>query len=148
VPAAPAPLLALAFQPSKTGLPMPLTRDRIIGHDIERLAFRFTMLNGVDTVECQISDAAMDELGGTKGTESMARQAQFLALRDAVEGIASDMFDRMSVVKGRIIRIFTKHVQKSPPLPAERVATGLEASGDRAASLRVIVETRSASAPR
>jgi uncharacterized protein DUF1488 len=127
---------------------MPLTRDRIIGHDIERLAFRFTMLNGVDTVECQISDAAMDELGGTKGTESMARQAQFLALRDAVEGIASDMFDRMSVVKGRIIRIFTKHVQKSPPLPAERIATGLEASGDRAASLRVIVETRSASAPR
>ena len=86
---------------------MPLTRDRIIGHDIERLAFRFTMLNGVDTVECQISDAAMDELGGTRGTESMARQAQFLALRDAVEGIASEMFDRVPVVKGRIIRIFT-----------------------------------------
>ena len=31
------------------------------------------MLNAVDTVECQISDAAMDELAGTKGTESMAR---------------------------------------------------------------------------
>jgi len=46
---------------------MPLTRDRIIGHDNERLAFRFTMLNAADTVECQISDAAMDELAGTKG---------------------------------------------------------------------------------
>ena len=41
---------------------MPLTRDRIIGHDNERLAFRFTMLNNADTVECQISDAALDEL--------------------------------------------------------------------------------------
>jgi hypothetical protein len=127
---------------------MPLTRDRIIGHDIERLAFRFTMLNGIDTVECQISDAAMDELGGTRGTESMARQAQFLALRDAVEGIASDMFDRMSVVKGRIIRIFTKHVQKSLPLLAERIANGSEAGEDNAPSLRLIVETRPASAPR
>ena len=67
------------------------------------------MLNAADTVECQISDAAMDELAGTKGTESMARQAQFLALRDAVEGIASDMFDKVPLVKGRVIRIFTKH---------------------------------------
>ena len=91
---------------------MPLTRDRIIGHDNERLAFRFTMLNAADTVECQISDAALDELGGVKGTESIARQAQFLALRDAVEGIASDMFDRVPVIKGRVIRIFTKHIPK------------------------------------
>ena len=127
---------------------MPLTRDRIIGHDIERLAFRFTMLNGVDTVECQISDAAMDELGGTKGTESMARQAQFLALRDAVEGVASDMFDRMSVVKGRIIRIFTKHVQKPPPLPAERIGAAAEPGVDSAVSLRLITETRPANPPR
>ena len=125
---------------------MPLTRDRIIGHDTERLAFRFTMLNGVDTVECQISDAAMDELGGTRGTESMARQAQFLALRDAVEGIASEMFDRVPVVKGRIIRIFTKHVQKPPPLPAERIATETEPGTDHAASLRLIVDTRPSSA--
>ena len=73
---------------------MPLTRDRIIGHDNERLAFKFTMLNNEATVECQISDAAMDELAGVKGTESIARQAQFLALRDAVEGIASDIFDK------------------------------------------------------
>jgi len=93
---------------------MPLTRDRIIGHDLERLAFRFTMLNGADTVECQVSDAAMDELAGTRGTESMARQAQFLALRDAVEGIASDMFDRVPLVKGRVIRIFTKHIKGAP----------------------------------
>ena len=106
------------------------------------------MLNGGDIVECQISDAAMDELGGTKGTESMARQAQFVTLRDAVEGIASNMFDRMTVVKGRVIRIFTKHVQKSPPSPAERIATGVEPGADNAASLRIIVETRPTSTAR
>ena len=106
------------------------------------------MLNGHDVVECQISDAAMDELGGTRGTESMARQAQFVALRDVVEGVASEMFDRMTVVKGRVIRIFTKHVQKSLPSPAERIAAGAEQDADNAASLRIIVETRPANATR
>jgi uncharacterized protein DUF1488 len=129
---------------------MPLTRDRIIGHDNERLAFRFTMLNADDTVECQISDAAMDELAGTRGTESMARQAQFLALRDAVEAIASDMFDRVLVVKGRVIRIFTKDIQKSPSSLAAPIATRSEpdadADADKTVSVRVIAETRSASA--
>jgi hypothetical protein len=91
---------------------MPLTRGRIIGHDNERLAFKFTMQNDDETIECQISDAAMDELEGVKGTQSIARQAQFLALRDAVEGLASDIFDKAPAVKGRVIRIFTKHIQR------------------------------------
>ena len=125
---------------------MPLTRDRIIGHDNERLAFRFTMLNAADTVECQISDAALDELGGVKGTESIARQAQFLALRDAVEGIASDMFDRVPVIKGRVIRIFTKDIQKLPSSLADPIATGAERGADQTASLRAVAEARPASA--
>ncbi|MDI1263231.1 MAG: DUF1488 family protein [bacterium] len=94
---------------------MPLIRDQIVGHDIERLAFKFTMLDGEVRVECQISDAAMDELAGTWGTESMARQAQFLTFRDAIEGIASNMFDRAPVVKGRVVRIFTKDIPALPP---------------------------------
>jgi len=68
-----------------------------------------------------------------------------VALRDAIEGIASDMFDRMTVVKGRVIRIFTKHVQKSLPSPADRIATGAEPDAENSASLRLIVETRPAS---
>ena len=104
------------------------------------------MLNEADTVECQISDAAMDELAGTRGTESMARQAQFLALRDAVEGIASDMFDKVPVVKGRIIRIFTKDVQKSSSALTAPTASGPELETDKTASLRIIAETRPASA--
>ena len=91
---------------------MPLTRGRIGGYDSERMAFGFTMMNGDQEIECQISDAAMDELAGTRGTASMARQAQFVALRDAVERIASDIFDGAPVVKGATIRIFTKHIPK------------------------------------
>jgi len=125
---------------------MPLTRDRIIGHDNERLAFRFTMLSNADTVECQISDAALDELGGVKGTESMARQAQFLSLRDAVEGIASELFDKGPCFKGQIVRIFTKHIQKSPPPLADPIPAGPGPDLDNAAPLRVIAETRPASA--
>ena len=91
---------------------MPLTRDKIIGHDIERLAFRFTMLDNNETVQCQISDAAMDDLAGMKGTETSARQAQFLSLRDTVERIASDLYDEAPRFKGYVVRIFTKHLER------------------------------------
>jgi hypothetical protein len=47
------------------------------------------MMNGGERVECQISDAAMDELAGVRGTPSIARQAQFVAHRDTVDQIAS-----------------------------------------------------------
>jgi Protein of unknown function (DUF1488) len=125
---------------------MPLTRDRIIGHDNERLAFRFTMLNEADTVECQISDAALDALGGVRGTESIARQAQFLSLRDAVESIASELFDKGPCVKGQVVRIFTKHILKPPPPPADLIDAGPTVDTEQAASLRIIAEARPASA--
>ncbi len=91
---------------------MPLTRDKIVGHDSERLAFKFTMLNDGKVVQCQISDVALDDLAGTKGTEASARQAQFLSLRDAVEKIASDLFAQAPPVEGYVIRIFAKHVKR------------------------------------
>ena len=91
---------------------MSLMRDKIIGHDRERLAFQFTMLNGASVVPCQISDAAMDELAGTTGTESSARQAQFLSLRDDIEKIASDLFAKGPPVEGLAIRIFAKHIKR------------------------------------
>ena len=89
---------------------MPLTRGRIIGYDDERLAFGFTMLDGGETVDCQISDAAMDELAGVRGSPSTARQGQFLEHRDAIEKIASDFFDAGRKVKGSVVRIFTRHI--------------------------------------
>ncbi len=94
--------------------PMPLIRNKIVGYDDERLAFKFTMLseNSGETVECQISDAAMDELAGVKGTESIARQAQFLSLRDTIERIASGIFDEAPRFRGYVVRIFTKHIAR------------------------------------
>ena len=89
---------------------MPLTRDKIIGHDLERLAFRFTMLNDGEVVQCQISDAAMDELAGMQGTESSARQAQFLSLRETIERIASDLYDEAPRFQGYVVRIFMRHL--------------------------------------
>ncbi len=89
---------------------MPLTRGRIVGYDDERLAYGFTMLNGGDTVDCQISDAAMDELAGVRGSPSTARQDQFVQHRDAIEQIASRLYDDTRPVKGAVVRIFTKHI--------------------------------------
>lgn len=89
---------------------MPLARDRIIGHDLERLGFRFTMMNDGDVVHCQISDAAMDELAGMQGTESSARQAQFMSLRETIERLASDLYDEAPRFKGYVVRIFTRHL--------------------------------------
>jgi hypothetical protein len=89
---------------------MPLMRDKIIGHDLERLAFRFTMISEDEVVQCQISDAAMDELAGMQGTESSARQAQFLSLRETIERIASDLYDEAPRVHGYVVRIFMRHL--------------------------------------
>src|SRR5271169_3320947 len=73
------------------GFSMPLRRGQIVGHDNERLAFAFTMMNDGETVQCQISDAAMDELAEAKGTPSIERQAQLVAHRDTIDRIASDL---------------------------------------------------------
>ena len=90
---------------------MPLTRGEIVGHDNERLAFAFTMLDDGETVQCQISDAAMDELAAAKGTPSTERQAQFVAHRDTIERIASDLFDQAPRIKGYVVRLFSKHIE-------------------------------------
>jgi len=90
---------------------MPLTRGQIVGHDEGRLAFAFTMMSDGEAVQCQISDAAMDELAETKSTPSIERQAQFMAHRDAIEQIASSLYDKAPRIKGYVVRIFTKHIQ-------------------------------------
>ena len=89
---------------------MPLISHEIEGHDEERHAFRFSMLNDDQVVMCQISDAALDELAGAKGTESSARMEQFLALREKIEQTASQLFDEKPVLRGAVIRIFSKHL--------------------------------------
>jgi hypothetical protein len=91
---------------------MPLTRGQIVGYDHERLAFRFTMMNADETVDCQISDAAMAELIGAVGSPHRVREAQFLAHREAIENLASELFDAAGAVRGSAVRIFSKHILK------------------------------------
>jgi hypothetical protein len=91
---------------------MPLTRGRSLAYDHEQMAFKFEMLDGVDTVECQVSAPAMDELAGGKGTLPSDREAQFLRYRGEIEHIASAVFDEGAFPKGAVVCIFWKHVRK------------------------------------
>jgi hypothetical protein len=87
---------------------MPLKRGSIIGHDAGRMTFRFTMLRPDGKIAgCGISSAAMDDLSGTKGASPEERCSQFEDLRDKIEQIASDIFDRNATNQ---VRIFSKHV--------------------------------------
>jgi hypothetical protein len=87
---------------------MPLTRGSIIGYDAVRMTFRFTMLRpDARIVDCEVSGPAMDYMIGTKGGSLEERHSQFAELRDKIEQIASDMFDRDATY---LVRIFAKHV--------------------------------------
>jgi hypothetical protein len=91
---------------------MPLTRGSILGYDNERMAFGFSMLNGGEEVQCQISAAAIDEfVGGPRGSY-VDRQTQFSQLRETIERLASDKFDAGAVVRGSVVRIFAKDIPK------------------------------------
>jgi hypothetical protein len=91
---------------------MPLTRGRIVGYDVNRMAFEFTMMADATTVVCQISSAALDQLADEKGARPSEREAQFVRLRDAIERIASEKFDNESGVRGPVVRIFAKHIRQ------------------------------------
>jgi hypothetical protein len=93
---------------------MPLISHEIVGHDEQRLAFKFSMLNDGQIVQCQISDLALDTLAGMKGTESGARLAQFLSLRRTIETVASHLFDDNPLFRGSVVNIFAKHVASGP----------------------------------
>ena len=92
---------------------MPLTRGRILGYDKERMAFRFSMLDGGEDVECQISAAAIDELvGGPRGSY-VDRETQFSQLRETIESLATAKFDAGTFARGSILRIFAKDIPKA-----------------------------------
>jgi hypothetical protein len=90
---------------------MPLMRGRIVGYDAGRMTFEFTMMHDARIVDCEISSTALDDLAGEKGVRPGERDAQFRRLRDAIERIASNTFDRNGMHPGETIRIFSKHVR-------------------------------------
>ena len=46
---------------------MPLTRGEAVGYDADLMVFKFTMRNGEQIVQCQISRAALGDLAGGVG---------------------------------------------------------------------------------
>lgn len=103
---------------------MPLVSHEIVGHDDERMAFKFSMLNEGEVVLCQISDAALDELAETKGTESNFRVAQFVSLRHTIEQTASRLFDERPVLPGSVVGIFSRHLGTKPDQPGQGQTVG------------------------
>jgi hypothetical protein len=91
----------------------PMRRAQMFGYDNERMAFGFSMLNGGDEVQYQISAAAIDELvGGPRGSY-VDREIQFSRLRETIERFTSDRFDAGAVVRGSVVRIFAKDIPKA-----------------------------------
>ncbi len=90
---------------------MLLKRGRIVGYDTARMAFMFTMMHGARIVDCEISSAAMDDLAGSRGAWPHEREAQFKALRETIERIASDAFEQGGKQEGKTVSIFHKHLK-------------------------------------
>ena len=90
---------------------MPLTRGEAVGYDAHLMTFKFTMRNGEQIVQCQISSAALGNLAG--GSRGVARdlRTEFEAHRRLIEAIASKQFDQTSNKETRLISIFAKHIR-------------------------------------
>jgi hypothetical protein len=86
-----------------------LRSHRIIGYDVQRMMFDFTMLTpDAKTVGCSISSAAMDRLIGKSGCMPNEREALFSELRVKIEEIASSIYD---LENPSHVYIFSKHVE-------------------------------------
>jgi hypothetical protein len=86
-----------------------LLSHRIIGYDVQRMMFDFTMLTpDAKTVGCSISSAAMDRLIGKSGCMPNEREALFSELRVKIEEIASSIYD---LENPSHVYIFSKHVE-------------------------------------
>ena len=68
---------------------MPLTRGKAVGYDADLMAFKFTMRNGQQIVQCQISIAALSDLADRRRGSTGDLFAEFKANREMIEAIAS-----------------------------------------------------------
>ena len=78
---------------------MPLTRGEAVGYDADLMVFKFTMRNGEQIVQCQISSAALGDLADRRSGAARDLPAEFEAHRELIEAIASELFDQTSVRK-------------------------------------------------
>jgi len=98
---------------------MPLTRGEAVGYDAVLMVFKFTMRNGAQTVQCEISKAALCDLADRGSGQARDPRAEFEAHRDLIEAMTSEQFDQksnsnqfdsVSKKEMRLVRIFSKHI--------------------------------------
>ena len=90
---------------------MPLTRGEAVGYDADLMVFKFTMRNGDQIVQCEISNAALSNLAGRWRCGERDLPAEFETHRELIEAIASAQFDQTSTLKETsLVRIFAKHI--------------------------------------
>ena len=90
---------------------MPLTQGKIVGYDADLMTFKFTMRNGQQIVQCQISIAALSNLADRRRGSTGDFQTEFKANRDLIENVASVLFDRSSNEETGVVSIFSKHIR-------------------------------------
>ena len=78
---------------------MPLTRGEAVGYDADLMVFKFTMRNGEQIVQCQISHAALGDLADRWRGAGRDLRAEFEAHRELIESIASEQFDQTKLGK-------------------------------------------------
>ena len=88
---------------------MPLTRGEAVGCDAHLMTFKFTMRNGEQIVQCQISSAALGNLVARGSARDLP--TEFEAHRELIETIASEQFDQTSNEETRLVSIFAKHIR-------------------------------------
>ena len=85
----------------------------IVGYDVELMTLRFTMVDAsARIIDCAISGSALDQLSGERRSAGPAdRQIQFLKHRDAIEVLASTLFDARANARLVLVEIFAKHIR-------------------------------------
>ena len=91
---------------------MPLMRGKPVGYDAGSMTFKFTMMNGQQIMQCQVSIAALSDLADRRRCSTGDLQAEFKANRELIEAIASALFDRSSNVETGVVSIFSKHIRR------------------------------------
>jgi hypothetical protein len=101
---------------------MPLTGGEAVGYDAALMVFKFTMRNGDQIVQCEISNAALGDLAERWRGAGRDLRAEFEAHRELIEAITSEQFDRTSnseqfdPISNKdtpLVRIFSKHIRRS-----------------------------------
>ena len=74
------------------------------------MTFSFTMKHEASIVDCEVSSVALDDLAGKKSARPSEREAQFKALCDAIERVASDIFDKRCMAEEYLLKAYSKPI--------------------------------------